>query len=83
MQEIDILLKLLPFFDVDLTVKSSDYPPAKQVRRLLGLAKSEADMLFKKLNINNLVGLITTFFQRLVRPGYQADLVKELMPCFY
>lgn len=43
--EINLLLKLLPFFDIDLTTKSSDLPEAKQARRLLGIAKSEADMM--------------------------------------
>lgn len=27
--------------------------------------------------------LISHFFEQLVRPGFQAEVVKELLPCFY
>jgi hypothetical protein len=44
-QEIDILLKLLPYFDVSLIEKSKVNPDAKELRRLLGITISEADMI--------------------------------------
>ena len=44
-KEIDILLKLLPYFEVPMNVKSSEGQESKTLRKLLGIAKSEADMI--------------------------------------
>ena len=44
-REIDILLKLLPYFEVPMNMKQADGPEARQLRKLLGIAKSEADMI--------------------------------------
>jgi len=44
-QEIDILLKLLPYFDVSLVEKSKASPDSKELRRLLGITISEAEMI--------------------------------------
>jgi hypothetical protein len=43
--EVNILLKLLPFFDVVLTDPGKSNPEAKDLRRLMGISKSEADMI--------------------------------------
>ena len=41
--EVDILLKLLPFFDVPLQEKAD--PQSKKLRMLLGISKPDADMI--------------------------------------
>ena len=53
--EVDILLKLLPYFDVPLNEKAKEMEEAKSLRKLLGLAKTEADMLARHKNITTLL----------------------------
>lgn len=82
-QEVEVLIKLIPYFDVPLNSSGKVMPESKQVRRQLGIAKSEADMLFKRKGINNLFQLISVFFERLNQPGLVESVVKELLPCFF
>ena len=81
--EVDILLKLLPYFDVPLNEKTKDSPEAKQLRRLLGIAKTEADMLQRKKGITTLIQLIGCYFERLVSPNQTSSVASELISCFY
>lgn len=81
--EIDILLKLLPFFDIPLNEKGKESPEAKNLRRLIGLAKTEADMLQKKKGITTLIQMIGAFFDRLVTPGFTGAVITDLKPCFF
>lgn len=44
-KEIDILLRLLPYFEVQMNMKQSEGAESRDLRKLLGIAKSEADMI--------------------------------------
>ena len=68
--EIDILLKLLPYFDVALNEKRSETTESKDLRRLLGIAATEADMLQRKKGVTTLIQLIGIYFDKLVSPGF-------------
>ena len=68
--EIDILLKLLPYFDVALNEKKSETTESKDLRRLLGIAATEADMLQRKKGVTTLIQLIGIYFDKLVSPGF-------------
>jgi len=46
---------LLPFVDVSLTDKSEE---GKELRRLLNIDRTEACMLSKKFNVDNIIDLI-------------------------
>ena len=46
---------LLPFVDVSLTDKSAE---GKELRRLLNIDRTEACMLSKKFNVDNIIDLI-------------------------
>jgi len=39
------LIKLIPYFEVPLNAKGKEIPASKVVRKLVGIAKSEADMI--------------------------------------
>lgn len=45
LKEVDILLRLLPYFEVAMNTKSSESTESRELRKLLGIAKSEADMI--------------------------------------
>lgn len=42
-QEVDILIKLIPFFDVTMSKSSKIMPEATKLRKMLNIAKSEAE----------------------------------------
>lgn len=50
-RDIDVLVKLLPYYDIDLSLKKSDNSKeandAHYLRRLLTISRSDADMIFK------------------------------------
>ena len=81
--EVEILLKLLPYFDVAINQKGKEAPDSKQLRLLLGIAKPEADMIAKKKGINTLIQLINVYFDGLVTPSFADSIVRELTPCFF
>ena len=68
-REIDILLRLLPYFEVPMNAKQAEDGESRELRKLLGIAKSEADMMYRQKNITTLVQLIGVYFDRLVSPG--------------
>jgi len=41
-QDVDILMKLIPYFDIPLTQSKKIKPEANTLRKLLSLAKAEA-----------------------------------------
>jgi len=51
----DTMHYLLPFVDVSLTDKSEE---GKELRRLLNIDRTEACMLSKKFNVDNIIDLI-------------------------
>ena len=81
--EIDILLKLLPYFEVPLNEKRAETSESKDLRRLLGIAATEADMLQRKKGVTTLIQLIGIYFDKLVSPGFSDQVTKDLKPCFY
>lgn len=81
-REIDILVKLMPFFFVTLNLKSKESADAKQLRKYIGISRTEADMLFKKRGVATLMEIIGLYFDRLVIPGNQSNVTRDLMPCF-
>ena len=82
-REIDILLKLLPYFEVKMNLKQADGPDARQLRKYLGIAKSEADMIERQKGVTTLVQLIGIYFDRLVSPGFAEQVIADLRLCFY
>ena len=73
-QDIDVLLKLLPFYDLDLSKRtriqsrSTDEEKVAQARKLLSIERSHAEMIKKKFGICSLSELIGHFFDRLIVP---------------
>ena len=54
-KEIDILLKLLPYFEVPMNLKQIESIESRDLRKLLGIAKSEADMIQRQKGVTTLV----------------------------
>lgn len=44
-QDVDILMKLIPYFDIPLASSKKTKPEANTLRKLLSLAKAEAQMI--------------------------------------
>lgn len=59
----DILIKLIPYFEIPLSKSSKIVPEASKLRKLLNLAKSEADMLIKKKRYYTLIDAIKGKFE--------------------
>lgn len=54
-QEISILLKLLPYFDVPFNSKTKEDPEAAVLRKMLGVSKVETDMMEKRMGIKTML----------------------------
>lgn len=76
-------MRLLPFFEVPMNLKSAEGPESRELRKLLGIAKSEADMIQRQKNVTTLVELIGVYFDRLVSPGFAEQVIADLKLCFY
>jgi hypothetical protein len=82
-QEIDILIKLIPFFDIPMAKSSKVVPEASQLRKLLNIAKSEAEMLMKKHRLFTLLETIKKYFDLLLLPENLTQVEDELLECFF
>ena len=80
-KEVDTLLKLLPYFDLDMTLKKSE--KANDMRQLLGVSISETQMIEKRLSCCTLISLIGKYFDKLVSPGFQDAVINDLVVCFF
>ena len=47
-QDVDVLVKLLPYYEVELHLKASENPKARYVRQLLQITRSDAEMFKNK-----------------------------------
>jgi len=82
-RDIDVLVRLLPYYDTDLTLRNKENDDAKKLRALLAISRSEADNLFKRKGISTLHQLMNKYFDSLLVPDTQEYLIKDLEPCFY
>ena len=64
--DIDVLVRLLPFYDIDLSQRNKEDLKAKQLRQMLCISRSEADNLFKSTGICTLHDLVNTYFDELL-----------------
>ena len=65
-RDIDVLVKLLPYYDIDLSTRNNTNSKAKELRQMLCISRSEADNLFKNTNISTLHDLMNTYFDQLL-----------------
>ena len=82
-RDIDVLVKLLPFYDLDMTLKGKDSGDAQYLRRLLAISRSDAEMLQKHKQITTFHQLMNHYFDSLLVPDTQDHLVNDLAPCFF
>ena len=82
-RDVDILTKMLPFYDIDLSTRNGSNPKAKELRQMLQISRSEADNLFKNTNICTLHDLMNSYFDKLLQPDSADDMITELAPYFY
>ncbi len=57
-QDVEILMKLIPYFDIPLALSKRIKPEANSLRKLLSLAKSEAEMIQRRLKHRTILDLI-------------------------
>jgi len=82
-RDVDVLVKLLPFYDVDMTQRGKDSGDAQYLRRLLTISRSDAEMLQKLKQITTFHQLMNHYFDSLLVPDTQEHLVNDLAPCFF
>ena len=82
-RDIDVLVKLLPFYDVDMTQRGKDNGEAQYLRRLLAISRSDAEMLQKHKQITTFHQLMNHYFDSLLVPDTQDHLINDLAPCFF
>ena len=69
-KDIDVLIKLLPFYEVDLTLKqnepgaaySKSRTDAAYLRKLIAITRSDAEMLKRRKGVCTLQGLMNHYF---------------------
>lgn len=79
-------MKLLPYYDIDLTLKKSEGPKANDahyLRRLLTISRSDAEMISKQKGIKTLHELMNYYFDSLLVPEASPALVEDIVPCFF
>ena len=79
-------MKLLPYYDIDLTLKKSEGPKsndAHYLRRLLTISRSDAEMISKQKGIKTLHELMNYYFDSLLVPEASPALVEDIVPCFF
>ncbi len=81
-QEIDVLVRLMPLFNVTLNLKSNESADAKQLRKYLGISRTEADLIFKKKGAGTLTEIIGLYYDKLTLPGNASHVTRDLLPCF-
>jgi hypothetical protein len=82
-QEVNILIKLIPFFDIPMAKSSKIIPEATELRKLLNIAKSEADMIYRRKRINTLLEAIKAYFDKLLLPENLAEVEEDFLECFF
>jgi hypothetical protein len=50
-RDVDVLVKLLPFYELDLTLKKNEADDVQYLRRLLSITRSDAEMMKKNKGI--------------------------------
>jgi hypothetical protein len=80
---VNILIKLIPFFDIPMSKSSKIVAEAKDFRKLLNIAKSEAEMIYRKKRLNTLLETIKAYFEKLLMPENLADVEAEFLECFF
>lgn len=81
--EVEILIKLLPYFDVPLAESKKIRKESNELRKLLGLAKSEAEMIQRRKKTGTLIEIIKMYFDKLLLPETTSEVEQELFKCFY
>jgi len=82
-QEVDILVKLIPFFDISMSKSSKVLPEATLLRKMMNLAKSEAEMILRKKHLNTLLDVIKANFEKLILPENQQEVEEDYADCFF
>jgi len=67
-KDIDALVKLLPYYDVDFTSPAKENQTSRTVRQLLQISRSDAEMFSKHRSITNLHQLMNRYFEKLLLP---------------
>lgn len=67
-KDIDALVKLLPYYDVDFTLPAKENQTSRTVRQLLQISRSDAEMFSKHRSITNLHQLMNKYFEKLLLP---------------
>jgi hypothetical protein len=82
-QEVDILIKLIPYFDIPMSKSSKVTSEATELRKLLNIAKSEAEMIFRRKRLNTLLETIKAYFDMLIMPENLDDVTADFIDCFF
>ena len=78
-----MLVKLLPYYDTDLSQRNHQSEESKYLRKLLNISRSEADNLYKRTGIATFHQLLMHFWDKVIVPDADKDLIEELCPNFY
>lgn len=56
---------------------------ATELRKMLNIAKSEAEMIMRRKRLNTLLDVIKAYFERLLMPENLPDVEADFMDCFF
>ena len=82
-QEVNILIKLIPFFDIPMSKSSKIVPEATVLRKLMNIAKSEAEMIMRRKRLNTLLETIQAYFGQLLMPENLDAVEADFLECFF
>ena len=62
------MIKLIPYFDVPLSVSKKIKKEGNELRKILAIAKSEGEMILRRKKLNTLMEIIQQYFDILIVP---------------
>ena len=77
------MIKLIPFFDIPMSKSSKEIKEATLLRKLMNLAKSEAEMILRKKHLFTLIDTIKVYFDKLLLPENLGHVEAEFLDCFF
>ncbi len=79
----DILIKLIPYFDIPLSKSSKIVPEATFLRKMINLAKSEGEMILRRKKLNTLLDVVKAYFEKLLLPENVEEVELDFLDCFF
>ena len=66
-----------------MSKSSKVIPKVKDLRKMINIAKSEAEMILRKKRLVTLLDVIKAYFEQLLFPENQTAVEQDFLDCFF